>query len=166
MLVMGIGNVLMQDDGIGVYLVEELGAEDWDERIRFVIGETDVDYCLTEAEASKFLIIIDAVQCGGEKGSLYEMELSSLSVMEKGIAAHNFHLFHTFSGMNGILIGIEPYEIDFQFGLSKELKSKFPEIKKKVKELIIQVAARELPNLEGVFNSDYSWDEINAKSDA
>jgi len=78
MLVMGIGNVLMQDDGIGVYLAEELMVENNDERIRFVIGETDVDFCLSEAEEGEFLIILDAVQLGSKKGSIYEMPLSEM----------------------------------------------------------------------------------------
>lgn len=141
MVVMGIGNVLMQDDGIGVYLTQELMAENTDGRIRFVIGETDVDYCLAEVEESEFLIIIDAVQCRGEKGSLYEFQLTELSMMEKGIAAHNYHLFHALSKKQGILIGIEPYEIGFHFGLSTELNGRFSLIKEKVSELIHTIAA-------------------------
>ncbi|MCM3682244.1 hydrogenase maturation protease [Mesobacillus subterraneus] len=141
MLVMGIGNVLMQDDGIGVYLTQELMAENTDGQIRFEIGETDVDYCLAQVEENEFLIIIDAVQCRGEKGSLYVFELTELGRMEKGIAAHNYHLFHALSKKQGILIGIEPYEIGFHFGLSAELNGRFPFIKEKVSELIHNIAA-------------------------
>lgn len=140
MLIMGIGNVLMQDDGIGVYLAEELKAENNDKRIRYVIGETDVDYCLAEAEEGKFLIILDAVQMGSKKGSIYEMPLTQLTMMEKGIAAHNFHLFHALSLKKGLLIGIEPYEINFHFGLSEDLKRNYSIIKQKVKERILMAA--------------------------
>jgi hydrogenase maturation protease len=142
MLVMGIGNVLMQDDGIGVYLTEELMAENRDKRIRFVIGETDVDYCLAEAEEEVFLIIIDAVQMGSKKGSIYEMPLSQLTMMDKGIAAHNFHLFHALSSKKGLLIGVEPYQIGFHFGLSENLKRDYYKIKQKVKERILLAAAK------------------------
>lgn len=143
MLVMGIGNVLMQDDGIGVYLAEELKAENNDKRIRYVIGETDVDYCLAEAEEGEFLIILDAVQMGSKKGSVYEMPLSQLTMMEKGIAAHNFHLFHALSLRTGLLIGIEPFEIGFHYGLSEDLKRNFHNTKEKIKERIFLAAARE-----------------------
>jgi len=144
MLVMGIGNVLMQDDGIGVYLAEELMAENNDKRIRYVIGETDVDYCLAETEEDEFLIILDAVQIGSKKGSIYEMPLTQLTIMEKGIAAHNFHLFHAISLKKGLLIGVEPYEVDFHFGLSDDLKRNYPMIKQKVKDRILLAAAKEL----------------------
>ncbi|MEH7441416.1 hydrogenase maturation protease [Bacillus sp. JJ1122] len=143
MLVIGIGNVLMQDDGIGVYLAEELMVENNDKRIKFVIGETDVDYCLAEAKEGEFLIILDAVQMGSKKGSIYEMPLTQLTMMEKGIAAHNFHLFHALSLKKGLLIGVEPYEINFHFGLSEDLKRNYSIIKQKVKERILMAAAQE-----------------------
>ncbi|MEH7886740.1 hydrogenase maturation protease [Bacillus sp. JJ1609] len=143
MLVLGIGNVLMQDDGIGVYLAEELKEEDNDKRIRYVIGETDVDYCLAEAEEGEFLIILDAVQMGSKKGSVYEVPLTQLTMMEKGIAAHNFHLLHALSLKKGLLIGVEPYEIDFHFGLSDDLKRDYSIIKQKVKERILLAVAQE-----------------------
>ncbi|WP_423407006.1 hydrogenase maturation protease [Heyndrickxia sp. MSNUG] len=142
MLIMGIGNVLMQDDGIGVYLAEDLMAENNDKRIKFVIGETDVDYCLAEAEDGEFLIILDAVQMGSKKGSIYEMPLTQLTMMEKGIAAHNFHLFHALSLKKGLLIGVEPYEINFHFGLSEDLKRNYSIIKQKVKERILMAASQ------------------------
>jgi len=144
MLIMGIGNVLMQDDGIGVYLAEELKEENNDKRIRYVIGETDVDYCLAEAEEGEFLIILDAVQMGSKKGSVYEIPLTQLSMMEVGIAAHNFHLFHALSLKKGLLIGVEPYEINFHYGLSEDLKRNYFIIKQKVKDRILTAAAQEL----------------------
>lgn len=42
LLVLGIGNILMMDDGIGVYIVEELKNRNTNPCIRYVIGETDV----------------------------------------------------------------------------------------------------------------------------
>jgi hydrogenase maturation protease len=147
MLVMGIGNVLMMDDGIGVYLAKDLKTEIWDEEIRFVIGETDVDYCLSEVkdDADELVIVIDAIQCGDEKGSISEQELIKLGTMEKGIAAHNYHLFHAICSKKGILIGIEPFEISFGFGLSTELRNRYPKIKQKVKEIIMHTSGRDFP---------------------
>ena len=33
LLVLGVGNILLMDEGVGVYAVEELGKEDWPEDI-------------------------------------------------------------------------------------------------------------------------------------
>lgn len=136
MLVIGIGNILMQDDGIGVYLARELQIENQDYLIRYIAGETDVDYCLAEAEEEDYLIILDAVQLGREKGSVFQFELPELSRLDSGFAAHNFHLLHALGIKKGKLIGIEPYHIDFSYGLSRPMKSKYNKIKEKVKGLI------------------------------
>jgi len=64
-------------------------------------------------------------------------------MMEKGIAAQNFHFFHALSTRNGLLIGVEPYEIDFHFGLSDDLKREYSRIKQKVKDRILLAAAKE-----------------------
>lgn len=41
------------------------------------------------------------------------------------------------------MIGVEPYEINFQFGLSEDLKRNYSIIKQKVKERIQMAAAQE-----------------------
>ncbi|RSD26146.1 hypothetical protein [Mesobacillus subterraneus] len=75
------------------------------------------------------------------QGCVYEIQLSDLREMEKGIAGHNFHLFHALSNKQGILVGVEPFEVEFHFGLSNGLKEKMPEIKEKIRTLIHGKAA-------------------------
>jgi hypothetical protein len=41
------------------------------------------------------------------------------------------------------LIGVEPYQIGFHFGLSENLKRDYYKIKQKVKERILLAAAKE-----------------------
>ena len=58
---MGIGNRLMMDDGIGIYLVEELAKLDEQSNIDYLVGESDVDYCLNQIEELTPVIILDAI---------------------------------------------------------------------------------------------------------
>lgn len=126
----------MQDDGIGVYLARELQMENKNQNIRYLAGETDVDYCLSEAEEEEYLIVLDAVQQGREKGNVFQFDLAELSRLDSGFAAHNFHLLYVLGNKKGKLIGIEPYHIDFNYGPSCPMKSKYNKIKEEVKELI------------------------------
>lgn len=45
-IVLGIRNQLMMDDGVGIYLVEELADKNEDAQVHYLVGESDVDYCL------------------------------------------------------------------------------------------------------------------------
>ena len=49
-LVLGIGNRLMMDDGIGVLVVEELKKRNTNPYIRYIIGETDTYFCMNQME--------------------------------------------------------------------------------------------------------------------
>lgn len=94
--VLGIGNRLMCDDGIGVYITEELNAihrdrtsfetllsgavkQDWygNVQVSFISGETDIDFCKDIIKESEFIVIIDAADMGEEPGSVKVLNFSS-----------------------------------------------------------------------------------------
>jgi hydrogenase maturation protease len=129
-LILGIGNRFMMDDGIGIYLVEELAKRDVLSNKQYVIGESDVDYCLDQIERFDFVIILDAVCSGKTPGELSVYSLAhSYEYQPLDISPHNLHLFHMLyqqkDKIKGFLIGIEPEEIKFQMGLSQTLKDKW-----------------------------------------
>lgn len=128
-LVLGIGNRLMRDDGIGLYVVEALQEQRMDKRIRFIAGETDIDYCLNVIEDADVLIIVDAVVSGNKAGEVSLVPLETFKVQDQGISAHNLHLFHmipiVYPDVMVYVIGIEADKIDFGLELSEELTRNF-----------------------------------------
>ena len=140
-IVLGIGNVLMMDDGIGIYLIEELSRRNINSDISFLIGESDIDYCIEQIMDAAFVIIVDAAVSGSEPGSLTVYHLSDLhDHRELDISSHNFHLFNLLylqkNRIKGFLIGVEPCEIQFHIGLSKTLNEKWNSILQDVSETI------------------------------
>lgn len=140
-VVLGIGNRLMMDDGIGVEVVGAL-MEDavWGERVAFEIGETDFDYCMEAAIEAEYLIIIDSAITGKAPGEITVFPLSQLCSSKPGISLHNLHFLDLIQQFDqkkcGILIGIEPYQIDVHWGISRELKEKMSEIVGQVRQMI------------------------------
>ncbi|WP_048600957.1 hydrogenase maturation protease [Rubeoparvulum massiliense] len=139
-LVLGIGNRLMMDDGIGIYMVEAL-QEQYSEEIRrgdqvtkLVIGESDLDYCVEQVLQVALFIIVDAAQLGKKPGEITLLPFHQLSSLSLHHSAHDLHLFHLLQVMEqveqqkitGYLLGIEPYEIRFHWGLSDLLQDQFP----------------------------------------
>lgn len=134
LFVLGVGNRLMMDDGIGVYLVEHLQQQNWPGNVSFTVGETDIDYCLDiclEALQEKAkLIVLDAVVSGGRPGELSINPLNSLFQLSVGLSAHNLHfldfLRRTHPALQGYVLGVEPFVIDYRLGLSPGLAEAFP----------------------------------------
>jgi len=140
-LVLGIGNRLMMDDGIGIYLIEQLSQMNRTPHVSFLIGESDIDYCMDQIMKAIFVIIVDAVFSGNKPGELTVYPLANLHEYQTlDISAHNFHLFQSLyqqkESIKGYLIGVEPCEIRFHIGLSKALREKWKTILQDVSQTI------------------------------
>lgn len=143
-LVLGLGNRLMMDDGIGVAVVEALAAQEpADGQIRYEVGETDFDYCLELAAETELLIVVDAAETGRRPGDVAVFPLRELASRSKGLSLHHLHfldlLLQLKSVKRGALIGIEPVHIAVHYGLSPELAEQVPAITRHVRAAIDQV---------------------------
>lgn len=80
-VVLGVGNTLMQDDGVGVWAVRTL-AESYDlpARVRLIDGGVAGLRCLSEFEDAEHLLIIDAVSGKEPPGAIYWLAPEDLSV--------------------------------------------------------------------------------------
>lgn len=142
-LVLGIGNRLMADDGIGLYVVEELMQKNNVENVRYIIGETDMYFCLEQIREYEKLIIVDALDAGENPGDISIIRLGhSDKDINIGLSHHNLHLidlirlYHIKTEV--ILIGIKPFDISFKVGLSNILLNKLEHITKAVYHYIHQ----------------------------
>lgn len=119
--VLGIGNILLRDEGVGVRVVEELGKTYvFPENIHLVDGGTQGLWLLSTIQESDHLVVVDAVMGGGEPGSLYRLERADLP---KGLrikqSAHDSDLVEALNlcalvdkePKTVVVIGIEPVDI-------------------------------------------------------
>jgi hydrogenase maturation protease len=135
-VVIGVGNLLMKDEGIGIHAVKALQEMELPDSVTIIDGGTSPDVIACTRTGDK-LIIVDAARAGGEPGAIYRFQPDDLedsagevlSVHDLGVP-HNLRLMLlTGSGPSKVvIIGIEPKEIDWGTELSSELESKIPEI--------------------------------------
>ncbi len=140
-LVLGLGNRLMMDDGVGVAAVEALARQQPPcEGLRFEVGETDFEYCLALAEGADDLILVDAAVTGSSPGSVTLMPLHEAAARRPGISQHHLHfldlLLQRDPAKRPTLIGIEPHQITYGLGLSAVLGSQFEIIVERVRALV------------------------------
>lgn len=119
--VLGVGNILLTDEGIGVRVVEELGRRyAFPENVQLVDGGTQGLWLMSTIHESDHLIVVDAVLNRGEPGTLYRLEREDLP---KGIrakqSAHDSDLVEALNlcrlldmgPKSVVVVGVEPEDI-------------------------------------------------------
>ncbi len=143
-LVLGIGNVLMMDDSVGVRAVEELEKKYcFPEGVELLDGGTSGIDLLSYIGGRDHLIIIDALKSGLPPGTVMRVEGEDVPArFMTRISPHQLGLSDvlaaaTISGRlpgNLVLFGIEPKTVRLGLGLSEEVRSSLDKLVGKVIE--------------------------------
>lgn len=168
-LVAGIGNIFLGDDGFGVEVANRLLRETFSASVRvadFGIRGLHLAYELLDGYDA--VILIDAAPRGGSPGSLYVIEhdpeaassLDPLGATATRVDAHGMDpvavlaLLQRLGGsINRVLVvGCEPLTIEEGIGLSEPVAAAVDEAARVVSELVAEVTA-ETPVGAGVRRS-------------
>lgn len=133
--VIGIGNILLGDEGVGVRIVEELRKRDLPENVEVHDGATSGIALLNFLEDKDKAIIVDAVKGGGEPGTVYQFSISEALQKSELVSLHDIDFVTAYQTSKDILgltdditvIGIEPKVIDDGLELSQEIKDAIPQ---------------------------------------
>jgi hydrogenase maturation protease len=133
-LVLGIGNVLLSDEGVGVHVVRALVRDP--EPPRFAVLEVGTAFldALAEIERADRIVIVDAMQGGEAPGTVYRVPFDECARPEIVASMHGFDLSRVFylagrtSAPEVVVIGVEPAMIDWGTELSPELAEVVPTI--------------------------------------
>jgi hydrogenase maturation protease len=132
--VLGIGNVLLRDEGIGCHVVHALEGIPLP-NVNIIDGGTCPDVLHLLEDADK-LVIVDAVKGGGMPGQIYRFHIEDMTLEQKPLLSlHDMSLIDSVKLMQlwhnideAVIIGVEPKDIDWGLELSPELQEKIPRI--------------------------------------
>jgi hydrogenase maturation protease len=139
-VVIGVGNLLQKDEGIGIHALQSLQEMDLPPGIKLIDGGTSPDL-IAYTRAGDKMIIIDAARAGGAPGTIYRFKPEDLAAEKGSLAsAHELGMVQNLSllSLTGnepgeiVIIGIEPGEIGWGMELSVVLQQRLPEIVKVV----------------------------------
>ena len=145
--ILGIGNTLLRDEGIGIHVLKALQARlPADDARSFVDGGTLSFTLAAEIEASDRLIVIDAAQLGEEPGTVrcfIDKEMDSFlgsckrSVHEVGLLDlfDIARLTQTLPGQRA-LVGIQPASVDWGEEPTEAVAAAIPVAVQKVCDLL------------------------------
>ena len=91
-LVMGLGNVLMGDEGVGVHAVRQLEALPWPPHVSVVDGGTGGFHLLSHLGESDVAVMIDATLDGRPPGTIRVFEPRYASDFPRALSAHDIGL--------------------------------------------------------------------------
>ena len=146
--VAGVGNLLMQDEGVGIHVIRRLEREGMPEDVILIDAGVAILDAAWQVEKCEHVLIIDATDGGEEPGAVYRYKLEDIGAdgFRNGYLAgtHQIGLAEALR-MNRLsgtvpaditVIGIQPGNVDYGTELSVELEAKMDTIMSVVREEI------------------------------
>ncbi|MEE4312517.1 MAG: HyaD/HybD family hydrogenase maturation endopeptidase [candidate division KSB1 bacterium] len=144
-MILGVGNELLSDEGIGVHVVKELRNTDLPENVEVIEGGTDGFGLINLIIEADRLIVIDCLKGGSDPGTLYKFDVKdapeSPDMFKTSVHQISILEVINLSGLIGktpvtTVIGVEPKSILTGMELSPEIREKIPRVIELVKEEI------------------------------
>ncbi len=160
-LVAGVGNIFLGDDGFGVEVARRLATESLPEWVRVAdYGISGLHLAYDLADGYETTILIDATTRGDDPGTVYVIELDH-AAQAGGMAGpagrgqlfdgHGMQPDVVFGALDMLgadagrvlLVGCEPASVDYGIGLSPPVTAAVGEAVRVVKDLIAAAGASE-----------------------
>ena len=132
--IVGVGNTLMGDDGVGPAAVERLAARGVPAHVRLHDAGLAVSDVLGQLDPDDPLIVIDAVRAGGPAGAVYQVDVDALAgegLPSAAVSLHELSIvpvleMEALTGRvfsNVTVFGVEPARVAWGEGLSPAVAS-------------------------------------------
>lgn len=144
-LVLGIGNLLMGDEGIGVHVVNEVASRPVPDHVECLDGGTGSFNLLEPMQTAARVVLIDATVDGGSAGSVRVLRPRFSKDYPRTLTAHDiglkdlidaFYLLGDEPEVTLFAVSIDQFQ-DMTTELSEALKAAVP----KVADLVMEEAA-------------------------
>jgi len=146
-LILGIGNVLMGDEGVGVHAIKELEKETFPPNVTLLDGGTGGFHLLEYLQEYPRIIMIDATMDGKPAGTISLIEPKFATDFPRSLSAHDIGLRDLIEStavlgelpkMYLITITIDSIQ-SMQMELSPEIEKQIPTVVEKVKEVLKKI---------------------------
>jgi hydrogenase maturation protease len=156
-VVLGVGNILLTDEGVGVRAIEKLQLDfDLPPEVLVIDGGTSGMEMLEDLSNADHIIIIDAVRSGNAPASIIRLIGEQVPVFFKTkLSPHQIGLSDVLATLEltgeqpgGVtVIGVEPVSLETGMVLSPQVKALLPEVVNLVVEELRQlgVAVKRIP---------------------
>jgi hydrogenase maturation protease len=152
LLVLGLGNVLLADDGVGAAAVALLGEQyEPPDAVRVLDGGTLGLSLLPYVEAAERVLLLDAIQADEPPGTLVRLEGDEVGpAVATRLSPHQVGVADLLDGVRllgryprtVVLLGLVPLSLDLRVGLSAPVAALLPDL---VNRAAVEAAAMGFP---------------------
>ena len=142
LLILGVGNLLRSDDGVGVHAVRALARHPI-AGVEVVDAGTDFLSALPFMEAARSVLILDAVQGRGAPGTVYELAQSDLVPRPDGSPAHTTSVLEARRLLSPAaawpeitVLGVEPLLLGYGLELSSPVARALPRLTARARAIV------------------------------
>jgi len=146
-LIVGVGNPLMGDEGIGPYAVRNLSLLPMPADVEIIDCGCDLLNIISHIDKPKKIIVIDAIRAGGEPGRIYRFHFDELEQVETNTgSAHQLQAVDALRLLRKIcpclsrceitVIGVEPKVMELSTDLSEEVRESIADLTQLVLEYL------------------------------
>ncbi len=137
-IVCGIGNLLLRDEGVGIHVINELQKLSLPKNVEVRDCATRGMDALDELEGTDKAIIVDAVKLGDKPGTVYRFTLDELERDDRTLRMMSFHDLDLLTAIkigrstydlpeDVVIIGIEPERAnEYSMELTPEVAKAVP----------------------------------------
>jgi hydrogenase maturation protease len=140
--ILGIGNTLFSDEGVGIYLLPilETALKDY-ENIEFIEGLTDGMKLLGPVEDAENLIIIDAINAGKPGGTIIKLEGDEIPAyfgIKMSVHQMGFQEVLLAAKLRErypkqiVMYGMQPTSLELGIGLTEKNQARLEELAKSI----------------------------------
>ena len=148
-VVIGVGNILYGDDGVGVHAVNQLRQESFPPNVKIMDAGTAGIDLLYLIEDTDYAIIVDCLDAGDEPGAVYRIPWEELAGQYPGdqtVSLHDLNLWSVLSLADRlgkistvVIFGVQPDNIGFGSDMSAIVSSKLPYLVQSIKKEIANI---------------------------
>jgi hydrogenase maturation protease len=141
-VVLGVGNLVMGDEGVGVRCVQQLETEQaLPPEVTLLDGGTSTHELLADLENLDVLVIVDAVATASPAGTIVELEGDAIPATFSNTLSPHQHGLHDLlatlrllgrSPKRLTLVGISPATMTLSLALSPAIEAALPELCRRV----------------------------------
>lgn len=140
--VVGMGNLLMADDGVGVHVVHQLMKKQF-ENVDLIDAGTAIIHTADCLRGMQHIIVVDALMAGHEPGTIYLMSGDEVFENDYSLSIHSLGLKTALRFMaphdrpaEWTLVGVEPKDVIHEVQLSGVVQRAVPGVIRTVENLI------------------------------
>lgn len=135
-VIIGIGNILLKDDGVGVHTIKQLENENLPSTIELVDGGTSTLDILGYFLDYKKVVVIDCLKAGYEPGTIYKIKPEEItSYRKENLSIHDVQILDVVKMANMIgkypevvIFGIEPEHICLDTDMTDNMKNRISDV--------------------------------------